>query len=277
MREIAYKFVVCRYVHDVVRDEPINIGVVLHCPAERRSHCMFLRPAKKIRRLPRGVDLSVLDMILADFDETFTERSLLTTLSADDLAESELLERFTAPYCNQIQFTRPRGRLGVEDLVQEARRLFAQYVSPLPLRQKEFAWDTPTLRREVYRSFVTAGLRDKIKRDVLIRDPDSGVPIDFDFQWRNGKPNFVQAVSLRDMYDAEKVNKAKILRTNCDLLRRIPDYHNSHIDTVVYPPEKPTEGYEMAVHLLRQETRIVTFEHIQQVIEHIADTGRPLT
>src|ERR1700688_3946939 len=123
---------VVRYQPNLIRDEWVNIGVLLFIPAEGpgddpaagrvRQRCLE-EPAAlaRLRRLHPAADEELLLRLPAEFDRQFAGR---------EMEAGAILEKFDETLSNAVQLA-PRNGLLSRDPEAELDRLFREQVEPL--------------------------------------------------------------------------------------------------------------------------------------------------
>jgi hypothetical protein len=209
----ACSYWVVRYTPNLVRDEWLNVGVLLLDPAARRFRARFIEENQEFRRVLRlhpNSDEAILRAL---------ERHFETVIGgADDPAA--YLAKLGETRSNVVQLSPERGLLA-DDFEGELDRLYHQHVAPTPGRTG--------LVGRVYqnsRAFIRSRLSDVIRRAGLAgllerRVPVAqftypGDPLRLDFGYRrNGTRGFVQALSLE-----RDASQAKELAYTAERIRR---------------------------------------------------------
>jgi len=115
---------VVRYQPNIVRDEWVNIGVLLLDPSSGRVRQRWLEePADfaRLRRLHPAADEDLLFRIPAEFDRQFAGR---------EMDAAAILEKFDETFSNALQLS-PRKGLLARDPDAELERVFREQVEPL--------------------------------------------------------------------------------------------------------------------------------------------------
>ena len=210
LQTLAYQ--VMRYHPNPIRDEWVNIGVLLLDPSTGRVRQRWLEePADlvRLRRLHPAADEDLLLRLPAEFDRQFAGREL----------ESEaILEIFNETLSNAVQLS-PSKALLARDPDAELERLFREQVEPLrePRRGAAEIRTRSDVRARVADFFRTEKILRLMQRGVRVEEftvPGDPMRIDFSYR-RNGTRGFVQAVALgRDpgqakllAYTASAINK----------------------------------------------------------------------
>ncbi|MDI1495408.1 MAG: hypothetical protein K8823_716 [Cenarchaeum symbiont of Oopsacas minuta] len=117
-----YQYSVARYVEDIARDEPINIGVMINKPNTNEYVGKFIPNIDMIQKIHRNANLTPLKIILEPFKG---EHKSNTTLS--DISEK---------FGNKLQFTKPRPiyATNLDSALNEIYEDFISIVENRPIR-----------------------------------------------------------------------------------------------------------------------------------------------
>src|SRR6202049_1077715 len=188
---------VVRYQPNLIRDEWVNIGVLLFVPGEgpaagRVRQRWLEEPADlvRLRRLHPAADEDLLLRLPAEFDRQFAGR---------EMEAAAILEKFDETLANAVQLA-PRRGLPAPDPDAEIDRLFREQVEPL----REARRGLVEIRT---RSDVRARAADYFRSEKILRLMQRGVrveeftapgdPMRIDFSYRrNGTRGFVHSVAL---------------------------------------------------------------------------------
>jgi len=201
-----------RYVPDPIRDERLNVGVVLI--VDGAVHARLLKPsqASRLKRIRGGGDFRFLGTIEREINRAVGGGQLQLGSKSPDWNQAAV-ERAVREWAGTIQFSEIRG--GVTDTeVELLDSLFDRYV--VVPRQVPVRSDRHTLRSRVGRSLrrilaETHPRRDPtkwVKRDHYVRGKVE--EHQFDYVVGNGKPiHLVQTFSF-------DVSTREMLRTELD-------------------------------------------------------------
>ena len=184
---------VVRYQPNLIRDEWVNIGVLLLDPATGRVRQRWLdEPADlvRLRRLHPAADEELLLRLPAEFDRQFAGR---------EMEAEAILQKFDETLSNAVQLA-PRKGLLARDPDAELDRLFREQVEPI----REMRRGAVEIRT---RSDVRARAADFFRTEKILRLMQRGVrveeftapgdPMRIDFSYRrNGTRGFVHSVAL---------------------------------------------------------------------------------
>jgi hypothetical protein len=202
------KFVyhVLRYTSNLVRDEWVNIGVILFDPLTGALRLRLVEEQDeyaRIRRLQPRADEDVLRGFRDHLEDRFaTFLRNRRSEQAGTLAVGEelqiLIEDWNKTLSNGLQLAPQKG-VYADDLDAELERLYAEHVAP---PRKVTPVGAPGSRAMI-RSYCSqvwraAGLWDRIQKSVRIAEftfPGDPMRIDYSYR-RNGTRGYVQTLSV---------------------------------------------------------------------------------
>jgi hypothetical protein len=200
---------VVRYQPNLIRDEWVNIGVLLFIPgagpgsapregagespaAGRVRQRWLEEPADlvRLRRLHPAVDEELLLRLPAEFDRQFAGR---------EMEAGAILEKFDETLSNAVQLA-PRKGLLARDPDAELERLFREQVEPLRETRRGAAEirTRGDVRARAADFFRTEKILRLMQRGVRVEEftaPGDPMRIDFSYR-RNGTRGFVHSVAL---------------------------------------------------------------------------------
>lgn len=112
------QYTVIKFVPDVIKDEPINIGLFLYCVEKNSLICDFSK--EKIGILPilnPGLNTSIVNAVAEDLKSMFEK---------EGFNHPKLLEKLSL-HASQLKFTYPKGVL-TDNPQLEFQKLFKEYV-----------------------------------------------------------------------------------------------------------------------------------------------------
>jgi hypothetical protein len=183
LKECSYFLV--RYVPDVVKQEFINIGLFLFCPAEQFLDCLFSDDFRRINRFHAQADTQFLRELQPHFEQQIGEHE-------KDL--EGYIREMQQSYSNLIQLSPPRTCL-TADLRAQLQDLFQRYVGARLAGPRE--QDTRMrIKQRMTESLRRSGVFEhKLfeKRIPASQWTAVGDPFVFDFGYKppapTGKPN----------------------------------------------------------------------------------------
>lgn len=185
---------ILRYTPNLIRDEWVNVGIVLEDPQRRRARARLIEDDSeylRVRRLHPNADEALLRALPAHF------QSHLTAASDGVL---DWIKKLDDTLANVIQSS-PQTAVMAEDFDAELDRLYHEHVA-LPPRQGRSA-----AMLESTRAWIRAKLSDVFRRHKILTRMQRGVkveeftqtgdPMRMDYFYRfNGTRGYVQALSL---------------------------------------------------------------------------------
>ena len=184
---------ILRYMPNLIRDEWVNIGVLLHWP-EQKQHRLRLVGEEdelaRLRRLHPEADLAVVRALQAELEARLAEHH--SDLAGFVAALDETLS-------NVLQLS-PQKAVLTEDFDAELDRLYRDQVAPPRVRGR-VGLETGTrsaLRTRINDVFRAAGVLGRIERGFRVDEfTYRGDPMRLDYAYRrNGTRGFVHALAL---------------------------------------------------------------------------------
>jgi len=231
-------FRILRYVPNLVRDEWMNIGVLLVDP-EGRLHVRVLEEESQYARLRRiypAVDVTVLRALGAD----------LEAKAAGPGEGAALLAGLEETLSNALQLSPQKAVLTV-NAEAELERLFHDQVEPAMYRAAgagEREHNRASIRFRARQIFERAHINGRLRYGVKVEEfTAAGDPLRLDFAWQNGKTGFLHSVALgRDS------GQAKVLAYTAAAVReKIPDAEFTAITEVL--PQRGNTRHEFTMNL----------------------------
>jgi hypothetical protein len=190
----ACSYRIVRYVPNLLRDEWLNVGVVLHDRARNRVLSRFLAEQDefaRVRRLHPEADMQILRAVPTTLESLFSSYG------------SELegaIEKLDSTLSNVLQFGPQKGVL-TEDAEGELERLWTTQVAPPASRPHEAAFHPDTragLHARVNESFRRAGILARLERGIRVeRYTFPGDPLRLDYSYGiNGTRGYIHALPL---------------------------------------------------------------------------------
>ena len=185
----TYTYWVLRYTPNLIRDEWLNIGILLHDPGWKRLGVRLLEEESQfagVRRLHPNADLGLLRALQSDFEAQIDQHQ-------DDL--SSYITQLEETLSNLLQLS-PRKAVLAEDFDAELDRLYREYVEPP--HWPRAANTRSVIRARINEVFDLAGILNEMERHVRVEEfTQKGDPLRLDYGYRrNGTRGFVHALAL---------------------------------------------------------------------------------
>jgi hypothetical protein len=254
-------FHIIRYMPNLIRDEWLNVGVVIHDPVENRFRVRIIDEAPefaRLRRLHPATDEGLLRSLASLLDSTLAEHS-------DALAA--WIAKLDQTLSNALQFSPQKGVLA-SDIDSELERLYHDHVEPPRVRAApltEVFATRSTIRAKADEVFHSTGLWEKLTRSVRVADYTfAGDPLRLDYSYRrNGTRGFIQTLAL-----ARDPSQSKILAYTADAIREKISSTEFIAITETEPQTKDNERDKFVAGLLAQKqipivplSRLATWAH----------------
>jgi hypothetical protein len=188
-----------RYTPNLLRDEHLNIGVVLHEPASGRAELRVVETESelaRVRRLHPSADLDLMRRLDSEL------RWQMAQHGGDTQAWLTGLDQTLS---NAVQLGPQRAVL-TEDFDAELDRIYRDQVAPLRATRAEATHSRAALRTRANEAFGRAGVLHQLRRGVRVEEftyPGDPMRLDYGYQ-RNGTPGFLHTLALdRDLAQAK--------------------------------------------------------------------------
>jgi len=226
----ACAYHVVRYQPNLIRDEWVNIGVLLLDPSTGRVRQRWLdEPSDlvRLRRLHPAADEDLLLRLPAEFDRQFAGR---------EMDAESILQKFDDTFSNAVQLAPRKGVLSL-DPEAELDRLFREQVEPL----RETRRGATEIRT---RGDVRARAADYFRTEKILRLMQRGVrveeftapgdPMRLDFSYRrNGTRGFLHSIAL-----GRDPGQAKLLAYTAGAIRE----RIRHSEFLAVTEREPAQG-----------------------------------
>jgi hypothetical protein len=267
-RACAYR--ILRYTPNLVRDEWVNIGVLLFDPqtGERRLRVIEEEEEyRRVRRVHPEADELVLRALRDDLEDRF--QSAATSGTTENTGDwQRLLAKWDETLSNALQLAPQKGVFAA-DLDAELERLYADHVAPQRTASRVGApGSRANLRSYCSQVFRQARLWDRLQKSVRAEKftfPGDPMRLDYSYR-RNGTRGFVQTLSVTRApadakllaYTAERIAAKASLKTEFAAVTDVElkmenDRHRFVRDTLrdVGIEPIPLEGFAVWVNKLK--------------------------
>lgn len=271
MKELACRYSVARFVPDVMRDEPFNIGIILQCPEQQHISVRFLDDFTHIVKAHPEVNKEILASFTEEMTERIREHMEGVQLEFGEvpfeepiaLTHPQFLDYLFAEYGARFQFTRPRGTLAT-DLSEEIEDLFDLLVAakervieavevPRRVRPEQ-------VRRMVRRTFRKTKVIDYLEEDTIVSGRRWKYRIDYTYDTRIR--GLVNSFSL-DLDPDSKIDRAFWMTGLSSDIHEADEYRE--FTAIVHPPHAASpEGYDEALAIMRdREVQVIEVPRLE--------------
>lgn len=189
------EFLLVRYVPDTVKNEFVNIGVVLReAGRPEAAEVRFTRDWSRVRCLDPDADVEMLEALENEIRASMADGA------------NDLLGRISDSFSNMLQVTAPKACLA-ESLPAEMETLSRMYVETRRQREARRLSGRQAIATSMRRQFEAAGVWGLMrKRIAAAQYTQAGDPLRIDCGYRpNGVIRMFHAVSLDGDLEAAKV------------------------------------------------------------------------
>ncbi len=228
-RNCAYR--ILRYTPNLVRDEWVNIGVLLFDPLSGERRLRLIEEQEefaRVRRLHPEADETLLRALRDDLEDRFESFRSSQAHSpnggrSNGSALQELLRKWDDTLSNALQFAPQKGVLS-QDLDAELERLYGDHVAvPRAAARVGAPGSRAQMRSYCSQVFRQARLWDRIQKSVRASEftfPGDPMRIDYSYR-RNGTRGFLHTLSVSRApgdakvlaYTAERIAAKASLKT----------------------------------------------------------------
>jgi hypothetical protein len=191
------EFQLIRYVPDPVRNEFVNIGVLLRAPEEGQTGLRFTRNWGRVQCLDPDADTDMLEGLESEISDR------LRSQSADH--PKPILGQLESSLSNGIQITESKAYLA-ESFLTGLEDLMRLYIDPPRRERKQQRGGRSSIHAAMRTRFEDAGVWGIMsKRIAASQYTFRGDPLKIDCGYRNGLVKMFHAVSLDSGVDDAKL------------------------------------------------------------------------
>jgi len=253
------RYRILRYTPDLVRDEWVNVGVLLEEVEGARQEARLIHENSelaRVRRLHPNADEGLLRSLPAEFEARLREPSD---------ASRTYLEKLNQTLSNTVQFS-PQHAVLAEDFDAELDRLYREHVAPPPRTRGGIVESTRAWIRERLRDvFRRHRLAAKLERNIRVEEfTEIGDPLRLDYGYRNGVRGYIHSIVLnRDLA------QAKVLAFTAEAIRaRIPGCEFTAVTEIEPARENPRHHFMSGV-LAAQNISVVPLNRIERFADDL--------
>jgi hypothetical protein len=268
-KPLECQFRLVRYVPDPVKNEFVNIGVLLREAARPETPVLrFTRDWARVRCVDPDADIAMLEAM---------EVEMRRRLAEPPSEAPSLLHTIEDSFSHQLQMTDPKACL-TENLTAEMEQLMRLYVEPRRQKARASVSGRQAIVRSMRMEFEHARVWDLMRRRIdASAYTRPGDPLKIDCGYRpNGQVRMFHAVSLSS--DAEL---AKVLAFSAPALRSgVARIENAELElTAIVEPLRNGQGevtldedqqaqYRFGVETMEaQQIRVLTVHDLDRVAE----------
>jgi hypothetical protein len=225
--EQALAYHILRYVPNLVRDEWVNIGVLVFNPetGDRRLRLIEDQDEyNRVRRLHPSADEALLRALRDNLENRLDSGGRANGGNGSEIPWQRVLSKWDETLSNALQIAPQKGVLA-DDLDAEAERLYADHVAvPRRSTRAGLPGGRANIRSWCNQVFRQARIWDRLEKSVRVGEftfPGDPARIDYSYR-RNGTRGFIHALSV-----TRAPQDAKSLTYN---VKHIADKANYHTE-----------------------------------------------
>lgn len=252
-------FAVCRYIPDILRDEFINVGVLVHVPSEKFVRFYKTKNYRRITSFDDEVELDVIKALLESLEYQFNT----TTIHSPEfynIGHNDFLSHEIVYYVNQLQFSNIRTFTS-ESLADDINDLCDTYL--YYDKKKSERIGPEKVRRLVSKMFTSSKINSLVHRNPELRNIFQQQPFDFRVKIKNND-TLIKALSF------DYSNKNKFFKEVKSLLYDIQYFRDMDIQDiklVINNTELTNEHEQCAYQILNEFTDVYTLEQFSKFID----------
>jgi Protein of unknown function (DUF3037) len=262
------EFQIIRYVPDPVKNEFVNIGVLLRASGGEPGVLRFTRDWGRVRCLDPDADTQMLEALEIEIGHR------LRTQPSDHA--KPIMELLEGSFSNGIQITESRGHLA-ETFASGLEDLMRLYVDPPRRERTQRRGGRTALVALMRKHFEDAGVWTLMRKQIAAAGyTQSGDPLRIDCGYRNGGMKMFQAISLQAGVDEAKLLAFAAPRLMAGVAR--VDHVELELTAIVEPIGWPAgdqepdaergERYQYASDILEQQRiRVLTTAGLPGIAE----------
>ncbi len=252
--EQALAYHILRYVPDMVRDEWVNIGVLVFNPetGERRLRLIEEQDEyNRVRRLHPWSDEALLRALRDELESRLDSGSVGKPGGggASEIPWQKVLSKWEETLSNALQIAPQKGVLA-DDLDVEVERLYADHVAvPRRSARPGLPSGRAGIRAYCAQVFRQARIWDRIEKSVRVADftfPGDPARLDYSYR-RNGTRGFVHTLSV-----TRAPQDAKSLSYNVKHIAEKARYHTEFAAVTDVPLLRDNDRHRFVLDTLRE-------------------------
>lgn len=243
---IPCKYVVARYIVNDIRNEPVNVGIIMQSQKDYKPYSKFVESFGRIR--DTGEDSKIIGKVLAKIYQEVSE-------SNDPKILNKIYQKYNK---GKIQFTEPRGTL-VKNPNQELISLFRDYVSLAESKiEKPKKITLRFIRTNVWDWFSTFK-KNLVRHNILLH----GKTHHFKYDFVVGENKKILHSLTFDTRDA--LRRTKLFDWNVRDLIDVNGLQFKNFGAIYSEPSETNPQYQKFKQEYKEATKILDSRHYQLI------------
>lgn len=248
--EPLFQYSVIRHVNDVVRDEAVNVGVIIKSADGKQAAIKLLPPTLVRRHSVTPPTPELLAELEAAVQHSIATGSPLGSIGS--IADPDFLKRATSEFVGNIQIGQMHGTFA-PSLEEAVKRAYARYVEP-PGRGAKPAVAVTLAPSRLRQRMFAAFQKDKlIRRGLVTRHfsvPGTHANWSFDLGYRNGRLSLINSLSLSAVESQTNLSRALVLKGMVEEVRAVTRDDVNAVALVAPPPATRSHAFPEANQIL---------------------------
>jgi hypothetical protein len=267
----GYQYSILRFIPNVIRDEGINVGVLVRSNDAPEFAWRFLARSAALKKLSPNADTRLVDNFQRALSLCHKDNQPLGLVGHP--TDPDFFARAREEYNGNLQLTDARGLIAnhMEDAI---KKIFSMYVAeprsvPRPIAYQVLA---PQRSRErLWRAFEKRNLLRKgfVQQQMSVKGKHAEWT--FDLGYRNGKLKLINSVALNADNDEAILGRALVLKGMVDEVRAT---HSKVQSTAVVDLPKGTQADAVreAQKILKDaEISVFDFGHLDELLATVQE------
>jgi Protein of unknown function (DUF3037) len=275
-----FQYSVVRYMPNVVRDEAVNVGVLIWSVEGHLFRSKFLRRSSAVRKLWPGADQD----LVANFQRQISLASSTQQVAFDGMnhplverfgnpADSAFLARARREFTGNLQLTEPRGYQAstIEEALEWAYSIYVEEPrsGPRPINAQAIA--PFRLRTRLWAAFEQRNLfsPDRVRRQYVVNGRHA--PWTFDVAYRNWTLNVVNSLGLDAPTAETNLWRALVFK---GMVEDVSNSHKAHGIAVVQLParHRASAGAQEAKRILTDSSvEVINVNRLTEFADRVAE------
>lgn len=211
--DAPFQFSIVRYLEDVLRNEPRNVGLIVRSVTDGAVRVRFTTPSAHALRSLAPDARALVATLERELERAAADGEPFGRLGAP--SEEGFLDRARYEFTGHLQLTEPRGLLApsIEDAVES---LFHTYIAQPRVLRAAAVEHVPTapshMRRQLWSAFKRSHLIDSglVEKSFTVKGEHAKWT--FDIGYENGALSLIQSIALDSRDAGTNLSRALVLK-----------------------------------------------------------------
>lgn len=271
-----YKYIVLRYVPDIVRDEAVNVGILIQGLEGAPFQFRFLPRTAAIHKLDPKADETVVRKFEAQLRKAVRTKAPLDRFgSPTDLTFFERLDR---EFTGNLQITQVRGHVA-EHPAAALNKLYTEFVAepgahPRPISYQALA--PSRVRNRVWAAFNKQGLVRPGGYERFFTLEGEHAPWAFDLGLKNGHIEVINSIALSAASRETNLGRALVFRGMLEEVGKAQHPVEVRATAVIDRSEAFAAGFEESLNIIKDTGALpIEVEKVEELARYVAEQNPP--